>query len=72
VLESQLEASRMMDALKRLQDCEFLITKPKQVTPLSFPLLVDKLRERVSSESLVDRVARMQAQLEKAVQEDSK
>ena len=61
----------MRGALERLKQCDFLITKPKKVTPLAFPLLVDKLRERVSSESLAERVARMQAQLEKAVQEET-
>ncbi len=34
--------------------------------PLAFPLLVDRARERVSSESLADRVRKMQLQLEKA------
>jgi ATP-dependent Lhr-like helicase len=36
------------------------------VTPLGFPLLVDRTRERVSSESLSDRIKRMQVALEKA------
>ena len=35
-----------------------------KATPLAFPLLVDRLRETVSSESLADRVARMTAQSE--------
>jgi ATP-dependent Lhr-like helicase len=36
------------------------------VTPLAFPLLVDRARERVSSESLTDRIRRMQLALERA------
>ena len=43
-----------------------MIQEPPRVTPLAFPLLVDKLRERVSSETLADRIARMQMQLEAA------
>jgi ATP-dependent helicase Lhr and Lhr-like helicase len=35
-------------------------------TPFAFPLLVDHMREAVSSEKLADRVRRMQLQLEKA------
>ncbi len=66
VLEQQLETKRMQTALERIGRCRIVVTAPPKVTPLSFPLLVDKLRERVSSETLVDRVARMQAQLEKA------
>ena len=42
------------------------ITEPKRVTPLAFPLLVDRTRERVSSESITDRIRRMQVALEKA------
>lgn len=66
VLEYQLEASRMESALQRIADARVVMTDPPKVTPLAFPLLVDKLRERVSSESLADRVARLQAELEKA------
>ncbi|OYP36136.1 DNA ligase-associated DEXH box helicase [Rhodopirellula sp. MGV] len=66
VLQFQLEAGRMRAALDRIGDCRVMITEPPKVTPLAFPLLVDKLRERVSSETLADRVARLQASLEKA------
>ena len=66
VLEQQLETKRMKASLERIGQCRIVVTDPPKVTPLSFPLLVDKLRERVSSETLADRVARMQAQLEKA------
>ena len=66
VLELQLETSRMHTALQRIDRSTIIVTNPNKVTPLSFPLLVDKLRERVSSETLADRVRRMQEQLEKA------
>ncbi len=66
VLEFQLEANRMLAALDRIGESRVLVQAPRKVTPLAFPLLVDKLRERVSSESLRERVARMQAELEKA------
>lgn len=67
VLEHQLEASRLKRTLRRIAGCRIVVTDPPKVTPLAFPLLVDKLRERVSSETLADRVARMQAELEAAV-----
>lgn len=66
VLEQQLEASRMHKALQRIAASRIVLTAPSRVTPLAFGLLVDKLRERVSSESLGDRVRRMQEQLETA------
>ncbi|MEM6470557.1 MAG: ligase-associated DNA damage response DEXH box helicase [Planctomycetota bacterium] len=66
VLEFQLEATRMQNALERIAECRVVLMRPPKVTPLAFPLLVDKLRERVSSETLADRIARMQADLEKA------
>ncbi|MEM6981128.1 MAG: helicase-related protein, partial [Planctomycetota bacterium] len=66
VREQQLNASRMKDALVRIAESRVLISKPPKTTPLAFALLVDRLRERVSSEKLSDRIARMQAQLERA------
>ena len=66
VLERQLESSRLGRTLERLTKARVVITEPKRVTPLAFPLLVDRTRERVSSESLADRVRRMQMALERA------
>jgi ATP-dependent Lhr-like helicase len=66
VLERQLESSRLGRTLERLARSTVVITTPKRATPLAFPLLVDRTRERVSSESLVDRIRRMQLALERA------
>jgi ATP-dependent Lhr-like helicase len=66
VLERQLESSRLGRTLERLTNAQVVITEPKRVSPLAFPLLVDRTRERVSSESLADRIKRMQVALEKA------
>jgi ATP-dependent Lhr-like helicase len=43
-----------------------VVTAPPKVTPLAFPLWVDRNRERVSSEKLADRIRRMQLSLERA------
>ena len=56
----------MYSAMERINKSHIMLEEPPQVTPLAFPLLVDKLRERVSSETLADRIARMQKQLESA------
>ncbi|HMQ33502.1 MAG TPA: ligase-associated DNA damage response DEXH box helicase [Chloroflexaceae bacterium] len=66
VLERQLERGRLAAALARLASSAIALTAPPRPTPLAFPLLVDRLRERVSSEELADRVRRMQLQLERA------
>ena len=64
VLEQQLEWTRLDRALKRLQQAKIRLTYPTRVTPFAFSLMVDKLRERVSSETLAQRITRMQKALE--------
>ncbi|MBA3405809.1 MAG: ligase-associated DNA damage response DEXH box helicase [Gemmatimonadaceae bacterium] len=66
VLERQLERTRLGVALQRISTAEVIVTKPPRTSPLAFPLLVDRTRNRVSSEKLADRVKRMQRALEKA------
>lgn len=68
VLEQQLESTRLLAALRRIEASRIIINEPERVTPLAFGLLVDKLRERVSSETLADRVRRMQEDLERAAE----
>jgi len=64
VLERQLESSRLGRTLERLSASRVVITEPPRTPPLAFPLLVDRTREAVTSESLEDRVRRMQVALE--------
>ena len=66
VLERQLERSRLGATLQRLSAARVVLAEPKRFTPLSFPLLVDRTRNKVSSEKLADRIARMQLVLERA------
>jgi ATP-dependent helicase Lhr and Lhr-like helicase len=66
VLERQLEGSRLGRTLARLSSSRIVITEPGRTSPFAFPLLVDRTRERVSSESLGDRIRRMQLVLERA------
>ncbi|HET7461981.1 MAG TPA: ligase-associated DNA damage response DEXH box helicase [Longimicrobium sp.] len=64
VLERQLESSRLGRTLERLSASRVVISEPPRTPPMAFPLLVDRTREAVSSESLEDRVRRMQVALE--------
>jgi ATP-dependent helicase Lhr and Lhr-like helicase len=66
VLERQLERTRLGHTLERLSKSRVVITNPPRTPPLAFPLLVDRTRERVSSEKLADRIRRMQRTLERA------
>lgn len=66
VLERQLESTRLEQTLLKLQTATIQLRHVERPTPLAFPLLVDRLREKLSSEKLADRVQRMQIPLEKA------
>ena len=66
VMERQLEASRLASALLRLRGSKALLMKCDRPTPFSFPLMVERLRERLSTEQIEQRVARMVAELDKA------
>ena len=66
VLERQLESSRLGRTLERLTRSRVVITEPKRTPPLAFPLLVDRTRDRISSETLGERIRKMQLALEKA------
>jgi ATP-dependent Lhr-like helicase len=66
VLERQLEQSRLSQTLAQQAAGLVSLVEVKRPTPLAFPLLVDRLREQLSSEKLADRIRRMQMALEKA------
>ena len=59
VMTFQLEEARMISALERIQKQNIIITYPEKPTPLSFPIMVDRLREKMTSERLEDRIAKM-------------
>ncbi len=64
VFAQQMEETRLRNALQRIQHSHIVLTFPKRLTPLSFPIVVDGLnRNNLSSEKLEDRVRRMQEQL---------
>ncbi len=65
VLERQLEASRIGRVLTRLSASNVRVIDVERPTPLAFPLLVDRTRQKLSTEKLSDRVRRMTAQSER-------
>lgn len=65
VLTFQLEESRLRDVLERIQRQQILISTPDKATPLSFPIIVDRLsRDRLTSETIQDRIRKMRLELE--------
>jgi len=58
-LDQQLEEQRLRQALMRIQLQEVIIHRTPYPTPFAFPILVDRLREQLSSEKLEDRVNKL-------------
>lgn len=65
VLAFQLEHTRLACALQRLSKAHVEIKFPPKPTPLAFPILIDRLKMKLSSEKVADRIARLTAQFEK-------
>ncbi|MFN1835850.1 ligase-associated DNA damage response DEXH box helicase [Balneola sp. MJW-20] len=65
VMHFQLDENRLRKALLNISDQEIVLNYPERFTPYAFPIMVDRLREKLSSEKLIDRVRKMQQQLEK-------
>jgi len=63
VLESQLEETRMVQAMKRISKSKVNFVEIARISPLSMPLMVERLRGRLTSEKLADRIAKMKMQI---------
>ncbi|MBK7428581.1 MAG: ligase-associated DNA damage response DEXH box helicase [Saprospiraceae bacterium] len=63
VLYYQLEELRLREALIRISRQKMILTHPTRFSPFAFPIVVDRLREKMSSEKLEDRVARLKLQV---------
>jgi ATP-dependent Lhr-like helicase len=66
VLEQELELTRLRDTLVELHGRAIAYRDVKRATPFGFALMVERFREKVTTEKLSDRVARMVRELEKA------
>ena len=63
VMTFQLQQDRLRRALVRMQESRHLLSRPKKATPFAFPIMVDRLRERLTSETLQDRIKKMKLRL---------
>jgi ATP-dependent Lhr-like helicase len=66
VLEQELELDRLARTLQWMRTRTILFNAPSRATPFAFPLMVERLREQLSTETLQQRVRRMVAELEAA------
>ncbi len=57
--EHSLEQGRLQLALERIQTQDIIWKDCKYATPFSFPIITDRLREKLSSEKLKDRIQKM-------------
>ncbi|WP_124978890.1 ligase-associated DNA damage response DEXH box helicase [Nonlabens xiamenensis] len=62
--EQEIEQYRLREALDRIEQQEIIWKDCERPTPFSFPIITDRLREKLSSEKLSDRIKRMQLQWE--------
>lgn len=68
VLREELDIQRMEQMLARISQLRLDLHRVKRPTPLGFPLLVERMRESMSSEKLADRIRRMVGDLEKTAE----
>jgi ATP-dependent Lhr-like helicase len=68
VLREELDIQRLEQTLKRINRLQLDLHQLKRPTPLGFPLLVERMRESMSSEKLADRIRRMVTDLEKTAE----
>ncbi|MCP9796025.1 ligase-associated DNA damage response DEXH box helicase [Cyanobium sp. Lug-B] len=66
VLEDQLDLGRLIGTLERLQASEWLERYPPRPGPMAFPLLAERLNNRMSNESLLERLERLRQQATRA------
>lgn len=64
VLDFQLEEARLRRALNRIAHQKIIITQPDKPTPFAFPIMVDRAREKLTSEKLEDRIKRMRIEFQ--------
>ncbi|MCP9777536.1 MULTISPECIES: ligase-associated DNA damage response DEXH box helicase [unclassified Cyanobium] len=66
VLTEQLDLPRITLALQRLQRCSLQLERTARPGPLAFPLLAERLNNRMSNESLLQRLERLRQEAESA------
>jgi len=66
VLRQELDVDRLAEALARMRASRLTMQPLARPSPFAFPLLVERLREKLSTEKLKDRIERMVRDAERA------
>jgi len=67
VMNLQLDQSRFMEAIRRINKQEIVLKEVTKPTPFAFPILVSLIRrQKLSTEDVMDRILKMQMELERA------
>ncbi len=69
VLSQELELGRLAATLKRMASQRIDFVELKTPSPFGFPLMVERFREKLSTEKLADRLARIVAEMSAAADE---
>lgn len=64
LLSQELDVQQLASALRRMSSQRLVPVALARPSPLAFPLMVERFREKLTNESLSDRIARMVADLE--------
>ena len=59
VMNFQLQEARLRKTLERINTRKIIIARPEKATPFSFPIMVDRMREKMTNENLEDRIKKM-------------
>lgn len=66
VLERHFEQSRLARTMRRLAGCSLRVVTTDRPTPLSFPLMVERIGANITTENLAARIDRMRGEWEMA------
>jgi ATP-dependent Lhr-like helicase len=66
VLSQELDIARLTTTLRRMSQQKIEFVELKTPSPFSLPLMVERLREKLTTEKLADRLARILKDAEKA------
>ena len=62
-----IESPRIQRSFEKIENLKIVWKDCKYPTPFSFPLITDRIRSKLSSESVEDRIRKMYLQLEKSI-----
>jgi ATP-dependent helicase Lhr and Lhr-like helicase len=64
VMDRHFEHSRLARTMDRIATSKLVVMEPAHFTPLSFPILIERHAQKLTSETILERVQKMRAQWE--------